>query len=184
MWKCISIRAALILLLLPAAVPVAAQVNGRMAAGREFGQSKNDPLISEPRPVNVVSVLIAHRQQLSLSDSQFAQLVVLRRGLDSTNFPLERRLDSLLRVEREASASFRRLPTDTVRQMRDLARSTLDALAANMRPATDRAHNLLTEQQMTLASRFEEQARQAAEEQASQASNQRKGLFPFAHPPN
>lgn len=174
-------RATLISLLIPAAL--AAQVNGRMAAGREFGQRSDDPLISQPRPVNVVSVLIQHRRQLSLTDSQFTQLVALRRGLDSLNFPLERRLDSLVRVEHDASAAFRRLPEDSVRSMRDLAKNTLAALAANMEPATDRAHNLLTEQQMTLAEGFETQARDVAAEQAREAANPKRGLFPFAHPP-
>jgi hypothetical protein len=168
-----------------ASVPaaLAAQVNGRMAAGREFGHSGDDPLLSEPRPVNMVSVLLQHRRELSLTDTQFVKLVALRRQLDSLNFPLERRLDSLLRVDRQASSGFHRMPADTVRAMRDLAHSTLSALAANMRPATDRAHTLLTERQIQLASPFEDQARALAEERARDAANPRRGLFPFAKPP-
>lgn len=169
-------------LLIPAAL--AAQVSGRMGAGREFGQSADDPLVSEPRPVNDVSVLIQHRQQLALSDSQFIQLVAIRRSVDSVNFPLERRLDSLLHVERDASSAFRRLPADTVRHIRDLARSTLDELAANIRPATERAHNLLSERQVQMAATFEQQAQELAAQQARDAGRAKSGIANFGRPPD
>lgn len=160
-----------------------AQVNGRMAAGREFGQSSNDPLVSEPRPMNDVSVLIQHRQQLALTDSQFIRLVSIRRSVDSLNFPLERRLDSLARVEHDASSSFRRLPADTVRRMRELARSTLDALAANIRPAAERAHALLSDSQVEMAATFEQQARDMAEQEARDANRRKSGIGGFGRPP-
>jgi hypothetical protein len=168
-------------LLVPAAL--SAQINGRMGAGREFGQSADDPLVSEARPVNDVSVLIQHRQQLALSDSQFIHLVAIRRSVDSANFPLERRLDSLARVEHDASSGFRRLPADTVRRLRELARTTLDALAANIRPATERAHNLLTDHQIETAATFEQQAREMAEQEVRDAHRSKSGIGGFGRPP-
>lgn len=176
-----ALRALIVTLAIPAAL--AAQINGRMAAGREFGQSSNDPLVSEARPVNNVSVLIQHKQQLALTDSQFVQLVAIRRTVDSVNFPLERRLDSLVRVQRSASSAFRRLPADTARHLRDVARSTLDELAANMRPATDRAHALLTDRQIQMAAIFEQQARDIAEQQTRDAHRSKSGMGSFGRPP-
>jgi len=178
----LTARVLIATLLIP--VALAAQVKGRMGAGREFGQSADDPLVSEPRPVNDVSVLIQHRQQLALSDSQFLQLVSIRRSVDSANFPLERRLDSLLHVERDASSTFRRLPADTLRHLRDIARSTLDALAANIRPATERAHSLLSDRQVDMAATFEQQAREMAEQEAHDAGRSKSGIANFGRPPN
>jgi hypothetical protein len=170
------------ILLAPAAL--GAQVHGQMAAGREFGQNGDDPLLSEPRPVNEVSVLIQHRQQLALTDTQFVQLVSIRRAVDSLNFPLERRLDSLIRVERGASSAFRRLPADTVRHPRDLARGTLDAMASNIRPATERAHTLLSDHQVELAATYEQQARDMAEQQARDAARTHGGIRNLGRPPD
>jgi hypothetical protein len=178
----LPMRPLLLSLLLPAAL--SAQVNGRMAAGREFGQSANDPLVSEARPVNNVSVLIQHRQQLALSDSQFVQLVAIRRAVDSLNFPLERRLDSLVRVEHNASSAFRRLPPDTARHIQDLARSTLDEIAANIRPATDRAHNLLSDRQVETAAILERQAQDMADQESRDASRSKSRFGSFGRPPD
>ncbi len=57
--------------------------------------SSDGPVIAAPKQVNAVNLLIEHRQELTLTDSQFAHVVVIKRALDSTDMPLLRKIDSV-----------------------------------------------------------------------------------------
>ena len=65
---------------------------------RRPGNLEHEPGLVVPKQVNAVNLLIEHRQDLELSDSEFAGVARIKRALDSTNAPLVRKLDSLQRA--------------------------------------------------------------------------------------
>src|SRR6185436_18687671 len=71
---------------------------GALTPGRGAGNLAREAGVQIPKYVNSVNLLIEHRQELSLTDSQFVRLVAVKRTLDSTNVPLLRKLDSVQRV--------------------------------------------------------------------------------------
>lgn len=70
---------------------------GSLGRGK-IGQLSHEPGIEIPAIVNPVNLLIEHRQELALSDTQFKRVIGIKRALDSTNAPLVRKLDSVARV--------------------------------------------------------------------------------------
>jgi hypothetical protein len=80
-----------------------------MAGPGGFGKTAHiarDVGIVIPKQLNTVNLLIEHRQELVLSDSQFKAIIAVKRGLDSLNAPLNRRLDSLQRLFKGGSILF------------------------------------------------------------------------------
>ena len=58
---------------------------GALTPGRGAGSLAREAGVQIPKYVNSVNLLIEHRQELSLSDSQFVRLIALKRTLDSTD---------------------------------------------------------------------------------------------------
>ena len=61
---------------------------GALTPGRGQGSLAREAGIQIPKYVNSVNLLIEHRQDLALTDSQFVRLIVMKRTFDSTNTPL------------------------------------------------------------------------------------------------
>jgi len=139
-----------------------------------FGRGGRVPNISReqglaiPKPVNMINLLIARRQDVALSDSQFKQIISLKRTLDSTNSPQMRKLDSLDRLFRGGRPMFS-APNAARRDSLAEARSTMhDAIAIvddNNATIRDRAYALLSEPQLEKAKAIEAEAMKALEEQ-------------------
>src|SRR4051812_31912975 len=65
---------------------------GALPPGRgPGGGMSREAGVQVPKYVNAVNLLIEHRQELSLTDSQFVKLIAAKRALDSTNAPLLRK---------------------------------------------------------------------------------------------
>src|SRR5580765_1032894 len=86
------------------ALPVAANAQGGLGRGGGrggFGRGagvQRAPGVEVPQVVNVVNLLVEHRQDLALTDTQFTRVIAIKRALDSTNAPLMRKLDSVQRL--------------------------------------------------------------------------------------
>lgn len=139
---------------------------------RRPGNLEREPGLAVPKLVNAVNLLIEHRQDLELSDSEFAGIVRIKRALDSTNAPLVRKLDSLQRVYKggpifsEPSAERR----DSLAQARATVLEASGTIRDNIAAARDRAFGLLSPGQVTKAQGFE-----AAAEKAIDDENKRNG---------
>lgn len=116
----------------------------------------------------MVNLLIQHRQDVTLSDSQFVKVIAIKRSLDSTNAPYTRKLDSLSRLFRggtpifsEPSAARR----DSIAEARDVVDGTLAVLRDNNNTARDKAYELLNEQQLLKAHEIEAKAEKAIQDE-------------------
>jgi len=170
--------------LLAAALPALAAGQGRGimpggALGPGRGGITREPGIQIPKYANGVNLLIAHRPELALSDSQFTRIVAFKRSLDSTNAPLMRKLDSVQHLFKSGTPIFsspapeRR---DSVASARALVGEAVDMIRENIVTWRDKAYATLSSTQLTKARELEEKAEKAAEEenQQSQGSGQRK----------
>jgi hypothetical protein len=120
-----------------------------------------------------VNLLIERRQELSLTDSQFVQLIALKRTLDSTNVPLLRKLDSVQRVYKGGVPIFS-APTaarrDSIAEARSFVEETLGIVRDNIGAARQTAYASLSATQMTKAREIQDKA-----DQAAAAENERNG---------
>jgi hypothetical protein len=141
--------------------------------GGGFGRGGRAPGISReagltiPKPVNMVNLLIEHRQEVALTDSQFKQIISLKRELDSTNAPQMRRLDSLSRLFRGGTPIFSEQSgarRDSLARGRIVMREVLAIVDDNNSTARDRAYALLTEQQLPKAKTIQSAAEKALDE--------------------
>jgi hypothetical protein len=111
-----------------------------------------------------VNLLIEHRQDLALSDSQFVRIIAVKRTLDSTNAPLVRKLDSVQRVFKAGIPIFS-TPTaerrDSLAEARSLVIETIGTLRDNVAAARERAGAVLSSTQLTKAREIEEKAERA-----------------------
>ena len=149
---------------------------GNMGGGgigrRRPGNLEREPGLVIPKQVNAVNLLIEHRQELALSDSQVARVVVIKRALDSTNSPLSRKLDSLQRVFRggpifsEPTAARR----DSLAEAHMVVTEATGTIRDNISAARERAFALLSPMQLTKAQELE-----AAAEKAIEDENKRNG---------
>jgi hypothetical protein len=130
------------------------------------GLGSNEPEISVPKQINAVNLLIEHRQELALSDSQFARVVVIKRSLDSTDLPLLRKLDSVQRLFKkkplfqDESAARK----DSIAEARALVRGTIVSLGDNIGDARAQAFGLLSAQQLPKAEQLAAAAQQALDD--------------------
>lgn len=173
------------------AVPaiVSAQGMGGFGRGRRIGQLAHEPGIEIPKVVNAVNLMIEHRQELTLSDSQFARVIAIKRTLDSTNASLYRKLDSVQRLFRggpifsQPSAARR----DSIAEARGVVQESIAAINENDGTARDQAYGLLSVQQLATAQDLEAKAEHALEDEARQSEKGRGrssgGGGSFGRPP-
>lgn len=141
--------------------------------GGGFGRGGRAPGISResgltiPKPVNMVNLLIEHRQDVALTDSQFKQIISLKRELDSTNAPQMRRLDSLSRLFRGGTPIFSEQSAtrrDSLAQGRIVMHEVLAIVDDNNSTTRDRAYALLDDQQLSRAKTIQSAAEKALAE--------------------
>ena len=139
---------------------------------RRPGNIEREPGLAVPKQANAVNLLIEHRQDLALSDSQFAQIAVIKRALDSTNAPHTRRLDSLQRVFRGGPIFSEPTPAhrDSLAEARTVMLEATGLIADNVSAAREKAFSLLSPSQVTKAHELE-----AAAEKAIEDENKRNG---------
>jgi len=150
-------------------------MNGRgaLTPGRGAGSLAREAAVQIPKYVNVVNLLVEHRRDLALSDSQFVTLVALKRTLDSTNVPLLRKLDSVQRVFKSGVPMFSSpgaARRDSIAEARSFVTETLGAVRANVGAARQTAYGNLLQTQLSKARDIEGKA-----EQAVAAENERNG---------
>jgi hypothetical protein len=141
-------------------------------ARRRPGNIEREPGLVVPKQVNAVNLLIEHRQDLALSDSQFAQVAVIKRALDSTNAPLTRKLDSLQRVFKGGPIFSEPTPgrRDSLAEARGVMLEATGVIRDNISAARERAFGQLSPSQVTKAHELE-----AAAEKAIEDENKRNG---------
>ena len=171
------------------AMPVlaSAQTIGGFGRGRAPGRLAREPGIVIPKVVNAVNVMIEHRPELALSDTQFARVIVIKRTLDSTNAPLERKLDSVQRLFKSGPIFSQPSPArrDSMAEARGLVQETIGAITDNDATARDQAYAMLSVQQLSTAQSLEAKAEQAIEDDAKRNGKGREGSTnrPFGRPP-
>jgi hypothetical protein len=155
--------------LTPAAAFAQGGMGGRGAMGSGSRGPSNtlprDPGIYIPKYANAVNLLIEHRQDLSLSDSQFVHVIAMKRALDSTNASLLRKVDSVQRLFKNGTPLFsspspeRR---DSLVQAHALVSENMSAVRDNIDAARDKAYGLLSSSQLAKAQELEDKAEKAA----------------------
>lgn len=146
---------------------------GALTPGRGPGSLARDGGVQVPKYVNSVNLLIEHRQDLALNDSQFVRLIAAKRALDSINVPLLRKLDSVQRVFKSGVPMFSAPSVqrrDSLAEARVVVSETLATVRQNIAVARDRAYVVLSPTQLTKAQELEERA-----EKATAAENERNG---------
>ena len=163
-----------------------AQGIGGFGRGRGPGKLMREPGITIPRVVNAVNLMIEHRPELALSDTQFARVIVIKRALDSTNAPLVRKLDSLQRLFKpgplfsQPNAERR----DSLAEGRSVVQETIGAITENNSTARDQAYAMLSVQQLATAQSIEAKAEQAIEDEAKRNTKGRESpTGPFGRSP-
>jgi len=169
------------------AVPVAAMAQGGMGgrggSGRGFGRGagiQRAPGIEVPQVVNPVNLLVEHRQDLALTDSQFTRVIGIKRALDSTNAPLMRRLDSVQRLFKNGPLFSNGSPErrDSLTEANSVVRETVAAVRENNAASRDQAYALLSSRQLDSAHGFEAKAEQQIQDAAEQSRGQGRGGRP------
>ncbi len=136
------------------------------------------PPIEIPRFVNAVNLLVAHRQDLALSDSQFAAVIRVKRSIDSTDAPLMRRLDSVQVLFKGRGPLFgdpsaqRR---DSLSAARVVVSETVGSLRENLADAREKAYAILSASQISKAQDFESKEARAIEEENESKASDRGG---------
>ena len=144
---------------------------------RRPGNIEREPALVVPKAVNVINVLIEHRKDVALDDSQFVHVLSIKRTLDSTNSPLLRRIDSLQRLYRggpifsEPSAERR----DSLNAARAVALETIANVRDNIAAAREKAFALLSPTQHAKAQELEALAERAVDEENRRAARGRAG---------
>jgi hypothetical protein len=146
--------------------------------GGGFGRGGRAPGIARQagltihQPVNMINLLIEHRQDVALSDSQFKQVIVLKRALDSTNAPQMRRLDSLDRLFRGGTPIFSQpsgARRDSIAEARIVMRDVIAIVDDNNATARDQAYTLLSGTQLAKARTIQSAAEKALAESENAA---------------
>jgi hypothetical protein len=138
-----------------------------MAGPGGFGKTAHiarDVGIVIPKQLNTVNLLIEHRQELVLSDSQFKAIIAVKRGLDSLNAPLNRRLDSLQRLFKGGSILFGAASPehrDSIFTARAVVAETQAELHQNISVWRDKAYLGLSSTQAAKAGEIEDKAQRA-----------------------
>ncbi len=152
-----------ILIAVPTALVAQRSGGGTFGRGRTPGQLARQPGVEVPSIINGVNLLIQHRPDLALSDTQFVRIVAIKRALDSTNAPLMRRIDSVARLFKSTPIFSRVSPErrDSLATGRAVVNETLADVNANIAEAREKAYGFLSASQMTKAEQIEDEARKA-----------------------
>lgn len=184
--RAIAIAAVLGLVLAGSSTIAAAQAGGygghggRGGFGRGASALARAPGVEVPEVVNAVNLLIEHRQEVTLSDTQFTKVIAIKRSLDSTNAPLMRKLDSVQRLFKkgpmfgDGSAERR----DSLAEARSLVRDVTAAVRENNAAGRDRAYALLSSRQIETAHSLEAAAEQKIANDAQKGGGGRGGKPP------
>jgi hypothetical protein len=158
---------------------------GSSIGRRRPGTLEREPALVVPKQVNVVNLLVEHRQDLALSDSQFRRVIAIKRSLDSANAPYVRRIDSLQRTFKGGPIFSE--PTPQRRDSLLAARSIVLELQADIRdnivPAREQAFALLSSTQLTKAQEIEAQAEKALAEENKKSAERSRGGGGLGRPP-
>ncbi len=183
-----SVSSAILLAVaLVSASPGAAAAQGGMGRGGRGGGNRGASALPRaagvdiPEVVNAVNLLVQHRQDLALSDTQFMRVIAIKRTLDSTNSPLLRKLDSVQRLFKngpvfsEGSAERR----DSLNEANSLVRDVTAAVRENNASGREQAYALLSSKQLDQAHALEAAAEQRIEdEDARKAGGSGRGGRP------
>jgi hypothetical protein len=191
-----NIRRAFAFSILAAAVPASLVAQGRgimggrgaMTPGRGGGNIARDAGIYIPKYANIVNLLVEHRPDLALNDSQFTRIIAIKRSLDSTNAPLLRKLDSVQRLFRAGVPMFSTPSAqrrDSLAEARSLIIETIGSIRDNVGAARDKAYAFLSASQVTKAQEMEDKAERAVleENQKGERATQSRGGGGSVRPP-
>lgn len=166
-----SLRIACLIALVPSFASAQRGIGGMNGgtgiARRRPGNIEREPGLAVPKQANAVNLLVEHRRDLALSDSQLANVVVIKRALDSTNAPHTRKLDSLQRVFKggpifsEPSAGRR----DSLAEAHTVVFEVTSVIRDNISAARERAFALLSPAQLTKAQELEAAAEKAIDDE-------------------
>jgi hypothetical protein len=163
-----------------AAAPSLAQRGRGIPGLGRSGLGSNEPEVSAPKQVNAVNLLIEHRPELALSDTQFMRVIAIKRTLDSTNAPLMRRLDSVQRLFKRgplfSQGSTQR--RDSLTEARSLVRDVTAAVRENNATGRDQAYALLSAKQLDTAHSLEAAAEQRIADESQRGRGQDRGGKP------
>jgi hypothetical protein len=161
---------------------------GAMTPGRGGGNIARDPGIYIPKYANIINLLIEHRPDLALSDSQFTRIIGIKRSLDSANAPLLRKLDSVQRLFRAGVPMFSTPSAqrrDSLAEAHSLIIEMIGSIRDNVGAARDKAYAFLSASQVTKAQEIEDKAERAVleENQKGERATQSRGGGGSARPP-
>jgi hypothetical protein len=157
---------------------------GRGGSGRGgFGRGASLPRapgVEVPQVVNAVNLLVEHRQDLALTDTQFMRVIAIKRTLDSTNSPLMRKIDSVQRLFKNGPlfTSGSRERRDSLAEANSLVHETIAAVRENNESGRDQAYALLSSRQLDAAHALEAKAEQQIQDAAAQSRGQGKAGRP------
>jgi hypothetical protein len=147
---------------------------GRGGGGRGRGGGSalpRAPGIDVPQLVNAVNLLVQHRPELALSDTQFTKVIAIKRSLDSTNAPFMRKLDSVQRLFKNgpvfSEGSQER--KDSLTEARSLVRDVTASIRENNASGRDKAYGLLSSKQLDQAHALEAAAEQQIADDAQRS---------------
>jgi hypothetical protein len=152
--------------ILPAALGAQTRIGGMGPDGQKGkpGRLSRDMGITVPKIVNPVNLLIEHKLEVALNDTQFKRIIAIKRVLDSTNAPLSRKLDSIQRLykPRPIFSSITQERRDSIAQAHPLVLDLVAGIRENISSAKDSAYTLLSAQQLTTAQGLESVAEQTS----------------------
>ena len=145
-------------------------IAGPTGSGQHRGAGiSRDPGVSVPRLVNGVNLVVEHRQELALTDTQFVRVIGIKRALDSANAPLMRRIDSVQRLFKGGSLVFGnpgRAHRDSVAEAHAVIAETQAGVRQNIAEWRDKAWALLAPKQAAIAEELEAKAERALADDA------------------
>jgi hypothetical protein len=172
------VRFTLMLAILPATLLAQRGMGGGgFGRGRGPGKITRADGIAVTMPINPVNLLIEHRQDLALSDTQFVHIIAVKRALDSANAPLMRRIDSVQHMLKGGNPIFSDpSPTrrDSIAEGRVVVNETLAGVRENFSDFREKAFSLLSTQQLDKAQDLEAKAIKAAEDDDPKAKGRGK----------
>ena len=146
---------------------------GALTPGRGGGNMTREAGILIPKYANAVNLLIQHRPDLALTDSQFTEIIAMKRALDSTNAPLVRKLDSVQHLFKSGVPIFSSPSAerrDSLSNARVLVSQTVGTIRDNIGTWRDKAFAALSPTQIVKAQDIEDKAEKAAAEENQRAS--------------
>ena len=159
------LRMAITAVILPAALGAQTRVGGMGPDGQKGkpGRLSRDMGITIPKIVNPINLLIEHRLEVALNDTQFTKIVAIKRVLDSTNAPMSRKLDSIARLykPRPIFSNITRERRDSIAEAHPLVLDLVAGIRENISSAKDSAYSVLSARQLTTAQGLESVAEQA-----------------------